>query len=282
MRNSNHLLIGMMTILMLSTCDRREIPVQKPLLVVEGFIDDGGFPQVMLTTTLPISEELQSTDSISEHLLRWAKVTVSDDEQEVVLTGMVDNSYFPPFIYTTSRLRGKSGRNYTLHVDYEDYHVSAVTTIPEIPVIDTLVVTCTEVDSLFGLSVYLRNNFIKNESYMTFVCMGARGKQWLPSYLGLTDNVTKQSCLCITVNRPRTLTNTQEYTPFFCKGDTLIVKIAHIDEQAYLFWKDYENSTNFSRNPLFPFSQNNRSNIVGGVGCWYGCGAIKIPVIIGE
>lgn len=279
MRSFNCLFLYLIATVWFFACNKREIPEQVPLLVVEGYIDDGGFPVVMLTTTLPVNTEPQSKDSIEGHLLKWAKVTVNDGEQEVVLTGMADKAYFPPFVYTTSRMRGMVGRSYTLQVDYENFHATAVTTIPERPIVDSLIVTRTDVDTLYSITAYLKSISQQKNYYMAFIRIGSQGQQWLPAYLGLRFNEFVTDEICIPIYRPKLFSDV-EYVPFFNYGDSITVKIAQIDEQAYLFWKDYENSINFSRNPLFPFSENTCSNILGGIGCWYGSGIVKIPVII--
>ena len=74
------------------------MPADAPEIVVEGWIEDGGFPVVMVTTSVPVSSEYEKWDSLEDHLVRWAKVTVSDGENEVVLTGKMDRNYFPPYI----------------------------------------------------------------------------------------------------------------------------------------------------------------------------------------
>ena len=96
-------------------------------LVVEGWIEDGGFPVVMLTRSLPVTTEYQSMDDLSDYMLRWARVTVSNGEDSVVLTGKYDRGYFPLFIYTTSRMRGEAGKEYTLTVEYRDYYATCRT-----------------------------------------------------------------------------------------------------------------------------------------------------------
>lgn len=280
MQHFKYTLLSMFVSLLCSACNERELPAQVPQLVVEGYIDDGGFPVVMLTTTFPVSTVPQRTDSIVEHLLRWAKVTVSDGEQDVVLTGMADEAYFPPFVYTTSRLRGQAGRKYMLRVEYEGFSATAVTTIPAPPIVDSLIVMPTEVDSLFSLRVYLKDTLRSLPCYMVFVRSGVDGRQWLPAYLGLKQGVQGEEKFSIVVNKPWSTVGSLEYSPFFCRGDTVGVKVSRIDEQVYLFWKDYANSVNFQRNPLMPFSENAHSNINGGIGCWYGCGSVKIPVLI--
>jgi len=284
MRSFSAIIVVEILAAMLQACDTQQWPEYEPLLVVEGYVDDGGFPLVMLTTTVPVSREPQYIDSLGDHLLRWAKVTVSDGEQEVILTGMVDRAFFPPFVYTTSRMRGRAGQSYTLTVDYGDYHAWAVTTIPEAPVVDSFKVSPSDTDSLYSLSACLSPASLKRNYYMTFVRMGRNGRQWLPAYLGLVaDNEAMSDQLMeLPVNRPWLITDTTEYTPYFAEKDTIMVKISRIDEQAYQFWKGYENNINFSRNPIMPYSHSLHSNIEGGIGCWYGCGAVILPVSISE
>ena len=54
-----------------------------------------------------------------------------------------------------------------------------------------------------------------------------------------------------------------------------MVKIAHIDETAYNFWRDHETTLMIGRNPLFPVTNNIRSNVRGGLGYWFGYGSTE-------
>ena len=127
-------------VVLLTSCYEVDLNQNTPQLVVEGYIDDGGFPVVMITTSLAITNEPQRLDSLASHLLRWATVSVSDGENEVFLTGKIDESYFPPYIYTTSRMRGQQGKTYKLKVKYGEYKAEATTTIPLCAQIDTVIV----------------------------------------------------------------------------------------------------------------------------------------------
>ena len=69
-----------------------------PEIVVEGWIEDGGFPVVIVTTSVPVSTDYKDWDTLMDHLVRWAKVSISDGEKEVILTGKMDTDYFPPYI----------------------------------------------------------------------------------------------------------------------------------------------------------------------------------------
>lgn len=124
-------------------------------LVVEGWIDAGGFPIVKLTKTIPLGKDELSLDSLSRYMDRWAKVTISDGERTEVLVGRYDKRYFPPFIYTTYDMRGVEGREYALRVEASDGKVAeAKTRIPVSAKIDSFRVEPTDVDSLFQLYAY--------------------------------------------------------------------------------------------------------------------------------
>ena len=66
---------------LLLSCSGDYLPEQNDELVVEGWIEDNGFPVVILTKNINISNKYQSLDSLSSSIVRWAKVTVSDGEK---------------------------------------------------------------------------------------------------------------------------------------------------------------------------------------------------------
>lgn len=263
------------------SCEETEFANNSPKIVIDGYIDDGGFPIVMITTSVPISTDPIELNNLENHLLRWAKVSINDGEEEVVLTGKYDSSYFPPYIYTTGRMRGKQGNTYTLKVEYDNYFATATTTIPSSPQIDSIRIEPTSVDSLCKIILCFTDDKTKFNYYKSFVRKGKESRQWMSSYLGIINDAVLDDNTEFTVNQGSILTDTIDFTPFFNYNDTISIKFAEIDEDAYQYWNDYENYTSFSRNPLFPMTHNLHSNIIGGLGCWYGCGAkfIHIPLI---
>ena len=104
----------------LTACESDYLGTAESQLVVEGWIENEGYPVVILSRSVPISEDYTPMDELDQYLLRWAKVTVSDGQNSVVLTGKYDSGYFPPYIYTTGRLKGRAGKSYTLTVEYRD------------------------------------------------------------------------------------------------------------------------------------------------------------------
>ena len=283
-----HGIISIFAVMCLLACSCSEtdtIETLEPQLVVEGYIDHDGFPVVMVTTSVATRPGFhEAMDSLDSHLLRWARVAISDGEQEVVLTGRLDRNYFPPYVYTTTHMRGKTGRTYTLTVDYGSYHATAVTTIPALPTVDSVWVRPVIADSLCSIMVRFTDDPASHNYYKAFVRQGRFGRQWLPAYLGsLNDEVLAPGFSELVVNQAGTALDAgKEYVPYFNYSDTVSVKFAQIDETAYNFWSDFDNNTNFARNPLFPSTAKLRGNVNGGFGCWFGCGAVTKELVLND
>lgn len=276
------LMVGVLTLLI--SCEKQESRLTSPQLVIEGYISDQDFPVVMVTTSVAIqSEYSEPIDSLSSHLLRWARVAINDGENEYVLTGKFDKSYLPPFIYTTTRFRGQVGKSYTLTVDYGDYHAIAITTIPSRPSVDSIWVRPVMGDSLCSIIVTFDDPSNEVNYYKAFIKRGMNGRQWLPAYMGtLNDDVLKATANELVINRSSLITDTQDYVPYFSYNDTVSVRFSQIDQASYIFWNDFDEHTNFSRNPFLSVSTNLHGNIVGGLGCWYGCGSVTKSFILGD
>ena len=98
----------------LASCVEDPYSQAQPQLVVEGWIDDGDFPTVFVTTSLPFTTSDTTDVDLVQHVLKWATVTVSDEEKSVVLTGRVMKHQTPPYGFTTTRIMGRSGHTYKL------------------------------------------------------------------------------------------------------------------------------------------------------------------------
>ena len=90
-------------LLLAFSCSRKEDPV-KTYLVLEGWIDSGGHPMILLSETLPAGDRYIRRDEVIGNIAKWARVSVSDGENEVLLTGTLDTRYFPPYVYTSNKI----------------------------------------------------------------------------------------------------------------------------------------------------------------------------------
>lgn len=274
-----HLLSYILPLLLsfLTACDDGDITVDTPQsLVVEGWIENGEFPVVIITKTLPITTEYQKLNNLSEYLVRWAKVTVSDGEQSVVLTGLYDESYYPPYIYTTSYLRGQLGKTYTLTVEYESQTLTSTTTIPaSLPVVDHYqIVPCEGSDNQYQIQAYFHDNPSEKNYYLFFTKIGLESNHYLASYLGAVDDAMITGDVEYPVYRSNQYDN-EEYTPYFKAGEIVAVKLAHVDQSSFNFWDQYTKAQSLTSNMFLSTSTSLPSNIQGGVGYWTGLASVS-------
>ena len=262
-------------------CDDTDVPTVDTQIVVEGWIDDGGFPMVFLTQTVTPQTDEQGVEHLDSLLIRWAKVSVTDDEgNTVTLSGRTMSNQSLPFGYTSTDIRGKAGHTYLLTVDYKQYHATASTTIPQAAAVDSFKsVRIAGNDSLRELHAYVSERAEGAAGYKFLVQRKGKDKYQKSSYLGVYNNAHLASNPYLTVSVGHTM-NIKRFTPMFSVNDTLSVKFATIDEASYEFWNDYESTVTFSRNPFFSAGNNIHTNIKGGLGYWCGYGGKSYNVVL--
>lgn len=267
---------------LITSCNYNEMITTSPQLVVEGWIDAGGYPVVILTTTVPVSKIDQEVATLEQYVVKWAKVTISDGEQEVVLTGKVDKDYFTQYIYTTSHMRGEVGKEYRLTISYKDFYAEASTSVPEQTKIDSISIE--EVDEKNGhyrLIAHVTDNPTQ-KNYYKFFCYtsSSRYQSYASAYQGLVGYGSADSVMHVPIYRGKTIDIWEDYEGLFTQGEKVRVKFAQMDSIGYEFWKSYEVMSSISRNPLFPATEDLQSNVQGALGYWIGYGADELTVDI--
>lgn len=263
---------------------REDIQYGADEIVVEGWIESGAGPVVILSRTLTVTtqEEVNEDDSF---VLPWGKVTVSDGVESVILTGDYDERYFPPYIYSTSRIKGIPGRTYYLTVEYADRVVTAQTTIPEVDSLEALTVTpCAEVDSMYQITAYYDDNPATKDYYMFLARVFNRETRYYPANLGLADD-EKLTLHNQQVVQPgnHSLTNVgKKYRPFYHRNDSVQIKFARVDATTYAIHKAYSDMDILNTNALFTSDVSMPTNINGGLGFWCGYAVTKYNVTIGD
>lgn len=269
-------------ITLITSCEDSYIPESHQSIIVEGWIEDGGFPVVILTQSLPVSSDYQNINDLGDYIIRWAKVTVIDGKDSVILTGMYDDRYFPPYIYTTGKMRGQAGHTYKLDVEYQKWHATATTTIPTIPkAAEYKVEQCTNSDVLYRITMHFMDNPNEKNYYQIFTKVGDDTEQYYASYLGAIDDAVLKGTSEIPVYRPHLITM-DRYTPYFNFNDIVYVKLAQIDKASFDFWSEYIKSQSLSNNMFLYSSSNVPSNIVNGKGYWCGYGSTLTRLVISD
>src|SRR5688500_16729623 len=109
----------------------------EPKLVIDGAIESGGFPTVVLSKSASYFMSIDSSN-IRDLFMSTAKVTVSNGVDSEVLTLKRDDASFPPYKYEGTSLKGEAGKTYTLTVEADGERYTSTTTIPEAPKLDRL------------------------------------------------------------------------------------------------------------------------------------------------
>ena len=253
-------------------------------IVVEGWIESGGFPVVLLTKTFVV-ELGKNVDGETSIVLPWGKVTVSDGTNSVILTGDYDERYFPPYAYSTSRMKGVPGRTYYLTVEYGDRVVTAQTTIPMPDSLDALSVTpCADVDSMYQITAYYDDNLDTKDYYLFLTRIFNRETRYYPSFLGLQDDahLDHHNQQVVQPGFHFLTSPDNKYRPYFHENDSVQIKFAKIDETTYRIHKAYSEMVSLSSNPIFSSDLSMPTNIEGGLGYWCGYAVTRYNVVIAD
>jgi len=257
------------------------IPYEQKL-VIDGAIEDQGYARIFLSYNASYFQQIDSADLI-DLVVGTAKVTVSDGTQSEILTLRRDDTYFPPYIYESTELRGEVGKTYTLTVDLKGQRYTASTTIPppvkftnmwfeDLPNKDTL-------GYLFGSIADDPHNA---NYYRVFTERQHKDKKYIPIYLSaVSDQYFNGKNFTFSMLRgPESFTDVDDDL-YFKKGDTVMVKLCTMDRAHYDFWQTLERELYVVGNPFASSGNEILSNIDGkkALGVWGGYGVTYYRVV---
>ena len=252
-----------------AACNKTE-EVGRSRIVVEGWIENGDHPVVMVSESIGIATDrnMDSKDML-DHIAKWAKVTVSDGTNTEILTGMPDTRYFPPYIFTSSRITGEVGKTYTLEVEYKDYKVRGTTTIPEPVPIDTVYVQSVT-DTTASVRVGFTDPVRTGQYYKVLTKTEGKDTHYHPSALTNISDESLNGYSEVFLYSTQRLMDFVDF-PNIHTGDVLWIKLCSIDRKTYDYWNNFE--IMIASNAFSMFFENDlESNLEGGLGYWAGYG----------
>ena len=235
---------------------------------------------VMVSETMVLDGKPMDRKTMAEHIAKWATVTVDDGTDTVILTGMVDESYFPPYVFTSSRITGEPGKEYTLSVDYKDYHAEARTSIPAPVPIDTLYSRVLK-DSVYTVVCGFTDPPGKGDRYKVFTRTVGRDSRYLPSTVAIASDEVFDGYSEIVLWSAQRLMEPL-YQPDIRLGDEMWVKLCTMDERTFNFWSNYEVTLATNTNAMYWFDSDVSANMRGALGYWAGYGVSEGFVTVGE
>ena len=261
------------------SCVDIRLPEAESELVLEGWIEEDGFPVVLLSTSVPVTTGSKDMESLQEHIVRWGKVVISDGDKEVVLTGGPDERFIPPYSYTTAKMRGQAGKTYTLKAEYKDRRITASTTIPQSKELEYL---RTEQVSpgKYKIVAGMKDDSSGKDFYKFFVKREGKDSAYMSSFRGLVnDEVLTDGVNEVSVYNGISV-HESDFDQYFEEDDVVYVRFSTMDEASWIYWDGFEEIQSLSRNPFFPVSNAIRSNVTGGLGYWAGYGSTyyRLPI----
>ena len=223
--------------------------------------------------------EMAAADMLN-HIAKWAKVTVSDGTTTEILTGMPDTRYFPPYIYTTSKITGEVGKTYTLKVEYKDYKVEASTRIPKPVPIDTVYVQSVT-DSIASLRIGFTDPPETGQYYKVFTKTENRDSHYHPSAM---TNLSDESLNGYTEVFLYSTQRLMDYVDFpnIRLGDVLWIKLCTMDQKSFHYWDNFEIMLASNAFSMY-FESDLDSNLDGAQGYWAGYGVDReVPFLVRE
>ena len=252
-----------------NTIDDVSEPVK---LVVEGYIDSGGFPVVLLTASVSPAE---GDVSIADKMIRWGKVTISDGDTTIIMTGSPNRKYFPPYTYRTFMMRGVPGRTYSIIAAYDYLQVSAAVTMPEPPVIDSIIVAdIAGSDSLHTATLcFTAADAVPAYYHVSTQVIGV-DSVFLPAMLGCYKATVPSEKVKMAIYRGKSsLYVNENYVPQLPRYSDVKVRLERVTEQVYDFWSAFDDASMFGGSQFVTVDTSLPSNIVGGYGVWSAQGA---------
>lgn len=246
-------------------------------LVVEGWIESGHAPVVLVSSTLPVSSDPRPVSDIAEHILRYAEVYIEHDGEREYLTARLTDKFTVGNYFTSPSLRGEPGVTYRLHVKWQDFEASAVCTIPEPVAIDSVYMEKAIDDTSYVAKMTFRNDREAGKMYQTFRRVGSSANLYNAVNFTTLDGALIDSVVVETLMKPIRLGINDN---FFHRGDTVAVKLATIERPMFDFWRKYADYSN-SGGTVFSAPTNVTGNVTGAIGYWAGYG-IDIMEIICE
>ncbi len=267
--------------LLLSSCEKNitvDLPHSGSQLVVEGYIEDGQYPYIILTRSAGFFSPIDSASLISL-VVDSALVTVDNGTFTDTLHFVIDPLKFPYVFYRAQVMKGEIGKTYDLKVVTNDGQVlTSRTSISQpIPLDSTWFKIQEGQDSLGFAWAHLTDPDTNGNCYRWQAMRATKDSYFIaPNGSVFEDRFINGKSFDFGYSRGKVPNSTaeddnNEEEGFFKDGDTIYVKFSTIDYANFLFWRSAETQSSTNGNP-FSSPAPLQGNITGGLGCWGGYG----------
>lgn len=248
-----------------------------PSAVIDGWTDTYGYPVVLFTASFSPDGD----NSISDKVIKWGKVEISDGEESAVLTAGPAKGYFPPYRYFSYSFQCQPGKEYTVTATYKDLKATATAYLPYPTPIDSVKVMPIEGnDSLRAATLYFTTPEDVPAYYYLTLQEAMVNSRPQPTMLG-TLKVDKSGVVAsIPIFHGKSRADSVKFVPQLKVGEKLIVRLNRVEEKVYEFWKDYDNSVTIGTSQFISGSGSISGNVDGGFGIFSAQGSSEWPFIV--
>lgn len=249
-----------------SSCEDETPQTEEPRLVVEGWINNNGYPEVLLTmSAVPDGND----NDIASTIIKWGIVKLDDGEQQIVLTGGPKNEIFPPYHYYSFDMKGIPGRRYTLTAEYRGMQIESSVVMPEPTAITSLRIEPVEgCDTLRSILVTFTAPDDCPAYYHISSCIEGIDSRFYPSMLGAVEALTPGAEMEVPVYRSRSSLTDDTFVPQYPVGHRVAVMLERVSEEVFRFWRAYDNASIVSGSVFVGSPGSLPSNVSGGYGVW--------------
>ncbi|MFH0893924.1 MAG: DUF4249 domain-containing protein [Bacteroidota bacterium] len=283
MKKFKFIIIPTVFMLLIAACSKDitlDIPEPEIKIVIEGYIENGKNPYIIVTKNTPYFGTLDSATLVNL-LVQDAVVTVSDGNITAPCAFTFDPTIFPYFLYKTNAIVGEVGKTYYLSVTANGKTYTAQTTIPGLNPLDSLWYKSeTNLDSLGYIWGHGNDPDTLGNYYRLLAKRIGKDDTYVATFpSSMDDKFINGVSFDFNLSRgaksnSQALDDNNIEAGFFKRGDTIVVKFCGIDKAHYLFWRTAEEIIYGGSNPFTnPISvKTNISN--GGLGIWGGQNAV--------
>ena len=272
------ILIYVLAAVWLGGCSDSSEEVQEPRMVVEGQIDSDGYPRVFLTLSATADA---SGGIISENIIRWGVVKLSDGENEVILTGGPMAGVLPPYIYYSYDMVGVPGRSYTLTAEYKDKKVTSEVTMPEPTEIEGVRISGNAADDRSrDLTIMFNSPADAPAYYHLSVRVSGSDNRFYPCNPGTIAVMEGGKRVEMPVYKGNGGLSSGNDREGFTVGERVTVRLARVAPEVYDFWRAWDNAALTGGSVFVGSSVSLPSNISGGYGVWSAQGVSDLDVEI--
>lgn len=271
--------IFILSIIVLISCKKEE-SLSKQLIVVDGSIEEGGYPLVYLTGTTQFESVIDSSVYF-DVILTHAKITVRTEDKSDVLILRMNNKHFPNHYYVGNTIKGEAGKTYYLEVILDGDTITSKTTIPAKIELQSLRFEKDATDTTVGfIWVGFNDPEAEQNYYRGFTKIYNIQTKYIATHLSVLDDASFNGKYVEFPLYQGFVSNTDKKIDYrYSVGDTIDINFCTIDKESFDFWSGYERELINAGNPFGAEGRNLVSNIKGGIGVWTGYSVSKYRVI---